>query len=397
MATEKIGVYRRWLEPVPKENGKAIPKGTWAAKRRHSWSVRWFGTDGKRYSKSFSTRKEADRFARQLQQKVLDGKQDKPKDITLGQFRKEHLRLMRGQVAYATLWDQDRALRLFENFIGSSVKLTQIKPKQAEAFVSERLAAGLKPATVNKDIRTLKRIFNLGIETRGYLVEGQNPFARIKQRRMTPKTVRYVSAAEFRKMLNSCPNLWWQAFLSLAYVCGLRRKEIEHLSWADIDFERHLVTVQAKQATDHTLEWEPKDHESREVPVPDETLQILANFQISLPEGCYYVFINTERMELIQQRIAKSTWSSRCTTFNNTFLKFDAIRLKAGVAKCTLHDLRRSAVTNWAKHLPIQVVQQLAGHSDITTTRNYYLAIRNEDIDLARTSIGAMLANQKCD
>jgi len=100
--------------------------------------VRWFGTDGKRYSKSFSTRKEADRFARQLQQKVLDGKQDKPKEITLGQFRQEHLRLMRGQVAYATLWDQDRALRLFENFIGSSVKLTQIKPSQAEAFVSER-------------------------------------------------------------------------------------------------------------------------------------------------------------------------------------------------------------------------------------------------------------------
>lgn len=104
MATEKIGVYRRWLEPAPNENGEAVPQSSWPVKRRYSWSVRWFGTDGKRYSKSISTRKEADRFARQLQQKVLDGKQDKPKDITLGQFRKEHLQLMRGQVAYATLW-----------------------------------------------------------------------------------------------------------------------------------------------------------------------------------------------------------------------------------------------------------------------------------------------------
>jgi integrase len=30
------------------------------------------------------------------------------------------------------------------------------------------------------------------------------------------------------------------------------------------------------------------------------------------------------------------------------------------------------AITNWAQKLPIQVVQQLAGHSDISTTRKYY-------------------------
>jgi len=31
-----------------------------------------------------------------------------------------------------------------------------------------------------KDNRTLKFIFNLAIEPRGYLAEGQNPFAKIK-------------------------------------------------------------------------------------------------------------------------------------------------------------------------------------------------------------------------
>jgi integrase len=45
-----------------------------------------------------------------------------------------------------------------------------------------------------------------------------------------------------------------------------------------------------------------------------------------------------------------------------------------------LHDLRRSTITNWAKELPIQVVQQLAGHSDISTTRKYYLAVQPEDM-----------------
>ena len=36
--------------------------------------------------------------------------------------------------------------------------------------------------------------------------------------------------------------------------------------------------------------------------------------------------------------------------------------------------------TNWASQLPIQVVQQLAGHSDISTTRKYYLTVRSEDM-----------------
>jgi len=42
--------------------------------------------------------------------------------------------------------------------------------------------------------------------------------------------------------------------------------------------------------------------------------------------------------------------------------------------------LRRSCITNWARHLPIHVVQQLAGHSDINTTQQYYLSVRAEDV-----------------
>jgi len=42
MAVEKIGLYRKWLESVPKDNdGKPIPKSQWPKKRRHNWIVRW--------------------------------------------------------------------------------------------------------------------------------------------------------------------------------------------------------------------------------------------------------------------------------------------------------------------------------------------------------------------
>ena len=76
---------------------------------------------------------------------------------------------------------------------------------------------------------------------------------------------------------------------------------------------------------------------------------------------------------------------------------FDVIRRRSGIAKCTLHDLRRSAITDWAQHLPIQVVQQFAGHSDITTTRKIYLSVRSEDIVSASEVMNKILEGVKSD
>ena len=82
----------------------------------------------------------------------------------------------------------------------------------------------------------------------------------------------------------------------------------------------------------------------------------------------------------------------RSEIINNLRKNFHTIRRRAGVTECTLHDLRRSAITNWASQLPIQVVQQLAGHSDITTTRKYYLTVRSEDMVSANKVVNSILA-----
>jgi len=57
---------------------------------------------------------------------------------------------------------------------------------------------------------------------------------------------------------------------------------------------------------------------------------------------------------------------------------------RAKVSKFCFHDLRRSCITNWAKILPIHVVQELAGHSKIETTRKYYLSVGKSDMEMAR-------------
>jgi integrase len=71
----------------------------------------------------------------------------------------------------------------------------------------------------------------------------------------------------------------------------------------------------------------------------------------------------------------------------NLWRDFQAIRVRAGVPECSFHDLRKSYCTNLAGAVPLHVVQELAGHADIRTTRKHYLKVRDEQIDLARRAL----------
>ena len=393
MAIEKVGVYRKWLGPVPKgKNGKPIPESEWPRKRRHRWIARWYGTNGKRYGKVFKTRKEAQRYASELQNSVCLGKADKPEKITLHKFRLEHEQVMKGQRSDATLDDQNRALRFFEKFIGESVLLSKIKPRHAEAFIAHRLSTVPSVSTVNKDIRTLRRIFNLAIEPRGYLPEGQNPFAKMKERKTTENEIRYVEIKEYLALMDKAKNLWWRGFLSIAYGSGLRRNEILHLTWKDIDFENQLIKVTAKKPSKKILEWDPKGRRNRIVPMSDENCQLLADLHAQAKEHYPYIFISLQRLKRIRERQKIGNWDTRSQVINNLDRNFRLLRSKVGIEECVLHDLRRSAITNWAKKIPIQVVQQLAGHEDISTTRKYYLAVRPEDLASANSFLNKVLA-----
>lgn len=395
MSSNKVTVSHKWLEPAPVKNGQKVPRELWLKERRFCWIVRWHETNGRKRGKLFEKKREAEKFALKLQESVNAGKQDEPDKIKLKFFISEHKQLMKNQVSEATLADQIRVLRFLEDFLGSERLLVKISSRDAEAFIAHRLGQDLSLATVNKDIRTLKRIFNLAIEPRGYIREDCNPFAKIKQRKLTPKTIRYLTTKEYHALIENNGSFWWKAFLSVGYCCGLRRGEILNLTWQDVDFGSQLIHVRAKEKSKDILAWESKTHENRSVPMPEQTAQHLANLQLEAKDGFPYVFIWPERFERIKHLQKNGDWTNLKAVRNNLNRDFDVVRRKAGVAKCTLHDLRRSAITNWAQALPIQAVQQFAGHSNITTTKKYYLAVRKEDVEKAGTYLNELLAQSK--
>ena len=102
MATKKVGIYRKYHGPVSTDkSGQSMPKDEWPRRRSFRWAVRWFGEDGRRYSKSFKTRKEAERYAEERQSDVRQDRADPSPTISLRDYHEEHRELMRDWVAHA--------------------------------------------------------------------------------------------------------------------------------------------------------------------------------------------------------------------------------------------------------------------------------------------------------
>ena len=384
MATTKVGIYRSYHGTIPLDSsGQPLPQSEWPRKRAHSWVVRWFGTDGDRYSKSFENRKEAEHFAEGKQTDVRHGKADPPKRLTLGEFYKEHRELMKNTLRPKTLHMHLATLALFAEQVGWNRCLTAVATRDIERFRARRLEQGMAAATVNRELRAMKRLFNLAIP-RGYLADGTNPVESVQPLKVGRKRPAYCSAPDFRSLADRAPDAMWQTVLVLIYTTGIRLREAMNLTWSDIDFAAGIVHVTRKPAKAYVQAWTPKDHELRSIPLSEQAVKLLSSWQTTAPVGCPYVFMEPDRWDYYRQRVDARAWKGEQDLVNNVLRRFKTLCKRAGIGPYTIHDLRRSCITNWAKQLPIHVVQQLAGHSDIKTTQEYYLSVQPEDLTKAQ-------------
>ena len=382
MATEKVGGYRKWHGAVPTDkNGNPVSKSEWPRKRPFCWAVRWFGSDGRRYSSSFNSRKEANKYAESRQAAVRVGRADEPCAVTLAEFAKMYLEL-RGDLALTTKLEQERTLRFLKKHLGEGKIVSKITPLDARRFVAWYRAREYRgrtpaPATVNRVLRECKRIFREAVSCS---LMHENPFVEIRQEKVGQQPWHDISPAEYRRLIEASPSLRWRGMIAIGYLCGLRLGEVLNLTWPDVDFERSRVRIVRKTASDRRAAWVPKDKDMRILPLPEQAVSVLTELQVSAADGLEYVFVNDKGPNTGSRMKRQNIWRD-----------FQAIRVKAGLPKCSFHDLRKSFCTNLAGAVPMHIVQELAGHANIRTTRKHYLQVRDAQIDSARRALEAVM------
>jgi len=131
---------------------------------------------------------------------------------------------------------------------------------------------------------------------------------------------------------------------------GLRRDELLHLTWDDVDLERRLLIVQAKDG------WRPKDYQLRHIPLNDAALKALKELRHRAGASMEWVFADRKG----------DPYSADYLTH-----QFKAM---LGEVKINghLHALRHT----FASHLVMQgadlyTVAKLLGHANTKTTEIY--------------------------
>jgi len=221
---------------------------------------------------------------------------------------------------------------------------------------------------VNKVLRECKRIFR------------EDPFHEMRQEKVGQRSWHCISPAECRELIEASPSLRWRGMIVLGYCCGLRLGEVINLTWSDVDFEKYQLRVVRKTAPVSRAAWTPKDKDARTVPLPNAAVSILAELQLAAAAWQEYLFV-----------ISRGPTAGGRVKQSNLWRDFQAIREKASLPKCSFHDLRKSYCTNLADAVPLHVVQELAGHADIRTTRKHYLKVRDEQINSARRALEEMM------
>lgn len=314
-----------------------------AYRRGKVWWITYQGPDGRqRWESSKSNLKADAEYLLACRRKdIAEGKEPLIKRIpnyTFSQLAERYLGFVKNQKSYRT--KKGYVKRLIAEF--GDLLLRGFTLMAVEQFQSRRLSEGKKPATVNRELATLKHMFTKATE---WEMVTEDIFKKVRRVKLTPENnrrLRYLSKEECQALTNACsPHLL--PIVIMALNTGMRKEEILSLEW-----ERHIDLIHGFILLDVT-----KNGDRREIPINQtlrEALQCLIR-GISSP----YVFID-----------------EKGNRFKDVKRSFHTACRRAGIKNFRFHDLRHT----FASHLimagvDITTVKELLGHKTLTMTLRY--------------------------
>jgi integrase len=288
-------------------------------------------------------------------------------DDRYGPWAIEHLR--RGDIAVARLRAD------FEKWLGEP--LITFNTWRLESWRRDRLKAGTKPVTLNRQVDTLRSCLHKAVD---WDIIAEHPLKGLKRLKVDDdERVRFLSPDEEKRLRNALVkretdlrgardrfNEWRSArkkaalpkrpegyvdnirpMILVALNTGLRRGELFSLKWADIDADAKMLTVRAAAA---------KSGDSRRVPLNDEAQETLKAWRKQQkPDDGDHVFPGADGARLTN--INKS-WATVCKL--------------AKLANFRLHDSRHHFASRLVQlGIDLNTVRELMGHQDIKMTLRY--------------------------
>lgn len=249
------------------------------------------------------------------------------------------------------------------------VILQKLTAPRVQAFYSKKLQEGLSPKTVTNIHGVLHKALDNAVK---WNILARNVCDAVTPPRIPRQELTFLTQEQAQTLLREVKAHKLEALLTLAITTGMRRGELLALRWQDINFDQR--TIQVKRSVSYHqvygyVESEPKTARSRR--------------EILLPAFVIEVLLRHQKQQAEQQHEAGSTWVNKGLVFANpwgdyyspsTMVKaFGRFLASIGLPHMRFHDLRHSAATILlTMKVHPKVVQEILGHSQITTTMDIY-------------------------
>ncbi len=246
----------------------------------------------------------------------------------------------------------------------------KIKPSMVESFQDKmlksknRFGSKYKPATVNRMVALMKRVFNLAIREDMVL---KNPCWKVTMLREDNKRDRILSGDEFNRLFAELP-AYLKPIISLGYYSGMRRGEILKLTWKKANMQEGYLDLEPEDT---------KNSEPRRIYFNDVLREVFK--RAGKVRSLKHDYVFTYRGKPIKE-------------FREGFNK---ALTKAGIEDFHFHDLRHTFNTNMRKAGVDQtVIMKLTGHKTLSMF-NRYNTVDQEDAMGAMKRLDLFLSSQK--
>lgn len=220
----------------------------------------------------------------------------------------------------------------------------------------------------------------------------RNAAALTNQPRVEYEEVQPLTAEEIGIFQSAIQGHRLEALFATSLIVGWRLGEALGLTWNDVDFDER--TIQIRQAlTRHDGAYhlaEPKtDRSRRTVPMPALVVDHLRAHRTRQMEEQLFAGAQWEGQSwgLVFATTSGAPLSQAVVTH-----QFQAVLKKAGLRHQRFHDLRHCAASVMlSAGTPMRVVQEVLGHSDMSTTANLYSHVAPSLTRDALDRVGEML------
>jgi len=328
----------------------------------------------------FKLKRDAIKWLAEMEKEKNDGLIIKSDKITFIDFARRWLiNHKKPKIAASTYREYKRKItNEFAPFF-DDLELQGITPLHIETYFNSLRKRKLSENTIKKHYVQLNNIFKRAIQLR--LIK-YNPITAIEPPKPEKKEAPVLSESEYTKLLQTIKNDFnFFAFISTILFTGLRRSEILGLEWEDVDLDNGILFIRKRyvHAENGYIHEEKTKTESsrRKIKMPENLVIILKKYKkAQLENKLKYGQVYNDNIDFVFRKPDGNLYHPKY--YNDKFN--DYLNLAGLSQKYTLHSLRHTFATiNMKNNIKPKVVQEMLGHSTISTTLDIYSHV---DIDM---------------